>query len=224
MRLVKVRMSHHPMPHESFPLSVIVVASGPASDWRTSILASDMFKKPKLLFSTRRCGAMDSKCQSMLATASRQAQAADSRGSSRRNSSDAVLTSTSVPIPESENPRPRAGGRAVREQGLTDRDGVELTVALLAGRARAEPDGCRGLGRARPAGRPVVSCATRGQLAQRESARLTRGRSLVQSQYCPSPQRLRPEAISQRPSGSVTVEATARRGYIPTPTGDVSAS
>jgi hypothetical protein len=165
MRLVKVRMSHCPIPHASFPLSVIVVASGPASDWRTSIVASDMFKKPKLLFSTRRCGAMYSKCQSMLATASRQAQAADSRGSSRRNSSDAVLTSTSVPIPESETPRPRGGiaqcGRVpagpalsfttwrslVREQGLTDRDAVELTVALLAGRARAEPDGCRGLGR-----------------------------------------------------------------------------
>ena len=53
-------MSHRPIPHESFPCSVMVVASGPAADRRTSILASDMFKKPKLLFSTSRCGSMDS--------------------------------------------------------------------------------------------------------------------------------------------------------------------
>ena len=35
------------------------------------------------------------------------------------------------------------------------------------------------------ADRPVVFWPSSGQLAQRESARLTRGRSLVQSQYCP---------------------------------------
>jgi len=82
IRLLKVRLSHRPNPSGSFALNMTVVALGPASDKRTSILNKSR-RQP--FFSTSRCGSMASNCQSMLATASLHAQEASSSGTSSRN-------------------------------------------------------------------------------------------------------------------------------------------